>query len=383
MVSAGRTSSDVGWRGSCAAPRCAPPLAAATGTRPAGRPDGGSRQLGRGRQRDARSGQLVDVGLPVGRRPVVDVDLLLLQLRQLAVDVAQGGVELVGHRVGRRLEVGDPGRDLVLPRLRLLQCRARPLLLLQRRLPHRLGRTDDLGRVRVDDVQEAHRRQHVPRVTAGEQQRQRGQRAAVPVQRRRVARPRRPGSRPARPRRRRRPSAASATACSACVSASRAAATSPCCACSPVCTSAARFCSSSSARLSSTPEVPPGWSLGSAAAGPATASTRAATATATRLAAPRVRHRERGSIGPPLRSGRPRQRPVGTDGVLIRAEPPGEAPSSPGRGTVCTRPGGRRPRRGITRVSLPRPSVRPVPFSTAVAATTRCRSRSSAPVSRT
>ena len=86
-------------------------------------------QLGRGRERDARSGQLVDVGLPVGRRPVVDVDLLLLQLRQLAVDVAQGGVELVGHRVGRRLELGHPGRDLVLPRLRLLQCRARPLLL--------------------------------------------------------------------------------------------------------------------------------------------------------------------------------------------------------------------------------------------------------------
>ena len=46
-VSAGSTSSDVGWRGSCAAPRCAPPPAAPTGTRPAGRPAGGSRSAPR------------------------------------------------------------------------------------------------------------------------------------------------------------------------------------------------------------------------------------------------------------------------------------------------------------------------------------------------
>ena len=54
--------------------------------------------------------------------------------------------------------------------LRLVERRVGPLLLVQRGLPLRLGGADHLGGVRVDDVQEAHRRQHVAGVAAGEQQ---------------------------------------------------------------------------------------------------------------------------------------------------------------------------------------------------------------------
>ena len=88
----------------------------------------------------------------------------------------------------------------------------------------------------------------------------------------------------------------------------RAASTSPCWDRRPRCTSAARRCSSSRARLSRTPEVPPGWSLGAADAGGAVdARARRASGTSSSDAGRRSalgrgeRHGERGDIGPPSR----------------------------------------------------------------------------------
>ena len=81
----------MGWRGSWATPALRSPAGGGDRHQPAGQPRRGVRQLRGAAGDDAGRGQLVDVGLPVGRRPRVDVDLLLLQLRQLLVDVAQRG----------------------------------------------------------------------------------------------------------------------------------------------------------------------------------------------------------------------------------------------------------------------------------------------------
>src|SRR3954468_8339629 len=135
--------------------------------------------------------------------------------------------------------------------------------------------------------------------------------------------------------------------------------------CSPFWTSAARCCSSSSAELSSTPEVPPGWSLGSASAGAASARTAARTTTGRA-----ARHRERGNIGPPLE---PRGRPVPDEGDRVLGIPvsPGERPCYSSRATrggpsILPRPKRGRTvavRRASPGLSLPRPTVRPVPSS--------------------
>ena len=224
------------------------------------------------------------------------------------------------------LQLVDPGRDLVLPRLRLVERRLGPLLLRPAPPAARLGGADHLGGVGVDDVQEAHRRQHVAGVAAGEQQGQRRQRRRRPGRAPTRSRRRPAGSRPARPGRRRRPSARRRPPAPPASCASRAATTSPCCACSPDCTSAARFCSSSSARLSSTPEVPPGWSLGSAAAGPPAGQHERGDAAATRTQdVPRVRHRGAREHRTTSAFGAPSDAlPTGPDGVLDTAVPPGE-----------------------------------------------------------
>ena len=94
--------------------------------------------------------------------------------------------------------------------------------------------------------------EHVAGVAAGQQQRQRGQRAAVPVHGRGVAGDDAPGSPRARPRRRRRPPRPPRRRPRPRPAPPARPATSPCCSCRPACTSAARCCSSSRARLSST-----------------------------------------------------------------------------------------------------------------------------------
>ncbi len=226
-------------------------------------------------------------------------------------------------------------------------------------LPERLGRADHLGGVLVDDVEEAHGRDDVTGVAPGEQQRQRGQRPAVPVDGRRVAgddvlvpgelalgvvehglgrRRRRPRPGPS-PRGRRRPRPAVPGG--------------------PACTSAARCWSWSRASLSSTAVVPPGWSLGSADAVVVSGSVRARAATAARASRDadvrrRVRRCERRTMPPPLVAGR--LWPDGGDGVLSRPEPPGGRARSP---TRATGPGGGRPaRRGITETVIT-PTYRP------------------------
>ena len=116
---------------------------------------------------------------------------------------------------------------------------------------------------------------------------------------------------------------------SACVSASRAATTSPCCACSPACTSAARCCSSSRA-----PAVehrrwcrPAGRSGRPRRGRERRPSTRAATAASDSRTPPSGVGCATGSAGASDHlcvSGRRSTARPGTDGVLTRAEPPGE-----------------------------------------------------------
>ena len=127
-VSAGRTSSDVGWRGSWATPALRSPARGGHRHQTAGQAGRRVLELRRRRRHDPGRGQLVDVGLPVGRRPGVDVDLFLLQLRQLLVHVAQRGVELVGDggrllpRARRPAPRPGPGASCASARAALAFC---------------------------------------------------------------------------------------------------------------------------------------------------------------------------------------------------------------------------------------------------------------------
>ena len=109
-VSAGRTSRELGRRGSWAALRSSG--RGADRHQPLGEPGLGSPQRrGRGRD-DARRGELGEVGPPVGRRPLVRLHLRALQAGQLPVDVRDGGVQLRGGRGRGGLELGDPTGQL-------------------------------------------------------------------------------------------------------------------------------------------------------------------------------------------------------------------------------------------------------------------------------
>ena len=108
---------------------------------------------------------------------VVDLQLLLLQLRQLTVHDAERLIQLVGDPGGRGLQLGHPIGDGIRPLPCLRECGRRPLLLVQGGLPQLLSGPDHVGGVGVHDVQESHRCDDVPGIATGEKEGQRGESA--------------------------------------------------------------------------------------------------------------------------------------------------------------------------------------------------------------
>ena len=254
------------------------------------------------------------------------------------------------------LELGHPGGHLVGRGARLRRARrsARSLLV-QGGLPLRLGRADHLGGVRVDDVEEAHGGRRTSPGSPPESSSVSGvSGTAVPVDRGGVAGDHLAGGPRARPRRRRRPPRPSATAASA--RGQRL----------PGGDHLALLLLQSGLHLGGAllqlvqgagcrapPVVPPGWSLGAAAAGP-------------RHARPPARRAASDGDGRP-RTPSPCGAPPGArehrttsayrgrrvahrgDGVLLTAIPPGLSARSarPGdphrRGPARACAGGRRP----------------------------------------